>query len=43
MIHGLHSALILLGSLTILSYSVFHSLKSSDGSNVSSQKLVHHG
>ena len=43
MIHGLHKALLLLGLLTILSTSVFRSLKSSDGSNVSSQKLVHHG
>jgi MFS family permease len=40
MIHGLHKGLLL---LTILSTSVFRSLKSSDGSNVSSQKLVHHG
>jgi len=43
MVHGLHKALLLLGLLTILSTSVFRSLKSSDGSNVSSQKLVHHG
>ena len=43
MIHGLHKALLLLGLLTILSTSVFRSLKFSDGSNVSSQKLVHHG
>jgi len=43
MIHGLHTALLLLGLLTILSSGVFRSLKSSDGSNVSSQKLVHHG
>ena len=42
MIHGLHKVL-RLGLLTILSTSVFRSLKSSDGSNVSSQKLVHHG
>ena len=43
MIHGLHKALLLLGLLTILSTSVFRSLKSSDGNDVSSQKLVHHG
>jgi len=43
MIHGLHPALLLLGLLTILSSGVFRSLKASDGSNVSSQKLVHHG
>lgn len=43
MIHGLHKALLLLGLLTTLSTSVFRSLKSSDGSNVSSQRLVHHG
>ena len=43
MIHDLHTALLLLGLLTILSSGVFRSLKSSDGSNVSSQKLVHHG
>jgi hypothetical protein len=42
MIHGLHKAL-LLGLLTILLTSVFRSLTPSDGSNVSSQKLVHHG
>lgn len=42
MIHGLHKAL-LLGLLTIPSTSVFRSLEPSDGSNVSSQKLVHHG
>jgi EmrB/QacA subfamily drug resistance transporter len=39
MIHGLHQALLTLGLLTILSSSVFRSLKSSDGSNVSSQRL----
>jgi hypothetical protein len=43
MIHGLHKALLLLGLLAILSTSVFRSLKSSDGGNVSSQKIVHHG
>ena len=43
MVHGLHKALLLLGLLTILSTSVFRSLEPSDGSNVSSQKLVHHG
>jgi hypothetical protein len=43
MIYGLHKALLLLGLLTILATSVFRSLKSSDGSNVSSQKIIHHG
>jgi hypothetical protein len=42
MIHGLHKVL-RLGLLTLLSTSVFRSRKSSDGSNVSSQKLIHHG
>ena len=42
-IHGLHKTRPLLGLLTSLSTSVFRSLKSSDGNNVSSQKLVHHG
>ena len=43
MIYGLHTALLLLGLVTILSGGVFRSLKRSDGSNVSSQKLLHHG
>jgi len=43
MIYGLHTALLLLGLVTILSSGVFRSLKRSDGSNVSSQKLLHHG
>jgi EmrB/QacA subfamily drug resistance transporter len=41
MIHGVHRALIFLGVATILSTSVFRSLKAGDGSNVSSEKLAH--
>jgi EmrB/QacA subfamily drug resistance transporter len=41
MIHGVHEALIVLGVLTILSTSVFRSLKSEDGTDVSQQKIYH--
>jgi EmrB/QacA subfamily drug resistance transporter len=41
MIHGVHEALLCLGVLTILSTVVFRSLKPGDGSNVSSERVVH--
>jgi len=43
MIGGLHKALLSLGVLTILSTSVFSSLKREDGRLVSKQKSVHPG
>jgi EmrB/QacA subfamily drug resistance transporter len=43
MIGGLHKALLLLGVLTILSTTVFGSLKSEDGRAVSQQKAIHPG
>jgi len=43
MIHGLHKALLTLGGFTILSAIIFSKLKPDDGSNVSQQRLVHHG
>jgi EmrB/QacA subfamily drug resistance transporter len=43
MIDGLHKALLSLGVLTILSTSVFGSLKREDGRVVSQQKAVHPG
>jgi EmrB/QacA subfamily drug resistance transporter len=42
MIHGIHSALLVLGGLTILSTFIFYDLKSSDGDAVSQHKLVQH-
>jgi EmrB/QacA subfamily drug resistance transporter len=41
MIHGIHQALLVLGGFTILSTTIFHKLKSGDGSNVSQQKVAH--
>jgi EmrB/QacA subfamily drug resistance transporter len=43
MIDGLHKALLSLGVLTILSTTVFSSLKREDGMAVSQQKVVHPG
>jgi EmrB/QacA subfamily drug resistance transporter len=43
MIDGLHKALVSLGILTILSTTVFGSLKSGDGRAVSQQKAIHPG
>jgi EmrB/QacA subfamily drug resistance transporter len=43
MIGGLHKALVSLGVLTILSTTVFGSLKSGDGRAVSQQKAIHPG
>ncbi len=41
MIHGIHEALLALGALTILSTTVFSSLKREDGQAVSQQKTIH--
>jgi EmrB/QacA subfamily drug resistance transporter len=43
MIAGIHKALYALGALTIVSTTVFFSLKSGDGSNVSQHKVLHPG
>ncbi len=43
MIRGIHRALVALGILTLASTSVFRSLKSGDGNNVSQQKVLHPG
>ncbi|HEY0263078.1 MAG TPA: DHA2 family efflux MFS transporter permease subunit [Granulicella sp.] len=42
MVSGIHRALLSLGVLTILSASVFRSLRRDDGQAVSQQKLLHH-
>ncbi len=42
MIHGIHSALLCLGALTILSTFVFADLRSEDGDSVSQHKLPEH-
>jgi hypothetical protein len=42
MIVGIHSALLCLGAMTIVSTFVFSDLKSSDGEAVSQHKLVEH-
>jgi EmrB/QacA subfamily drug resistance transporter len=42
MIHGIHQAFFVLGSLTIMSALVFRELKSGDGGNVSQQRTLHH-
>jgi len=43
MIHGVHKALVALGILTIVSTTVFSSLKRGDGNAVSNQKEFHPG
>lgn len=43
MIHGIHKALVALGILTILSTTVFRSLRSGDGDDVSLHKVLHPG
>jgi EmrB/QacA subfamily drug resistance transporter len=43
MIMGIHKALIALGLLTIVSTSVFRSLKAGDGDDVSQHKVLHPG
>ena len=40
LIHGIHEAFLALGLFTILSTVVFHTLKSSDGANVSQHKVI---
>ena len=42
MIHGIHAALLCLGSMTIASTLIFADLKSTDGDSVSQHKLVQH-
>jgi EmrB/QacA subfamily drug resistance transporter len=43
MIRGIHKALVALGTLTIVSTIVFHSLKRGDGDAVSHEKVFHPG
>ena len=43
MIHGIHEALVALGTLTIASTIVFRGLKSGDGDGVSQHKALHPG
>jgi MFS family permease len=42
-IHGIHTALMVLGGFTILSTIIFRHLKSGDGDNVSQHKILHAG
>jgi EmrB/QacA subfamily drug resistance transporter len=42
-IHGIHTALVVLGGFTILSTIIFRNLKSGDGDNVSQHKVLHAG
>jgi EmrB/QacA subfamily drug resistance transporter len=44
MIHGIHKAFLVLGTLTVLSTTIFSDLKSGDGDDVSQHKVFpHHG
>ncbi|MGA2552926.1 MAG: DHA2 family efflux MFS transporter permease subunit [Burkholderiaceae bacterium] len=43
LIHGIHTAFVVLGIFTILSTLVFYRLRSGDGANVSQQKGIHAG
>jgi hypothetical protein len=43
MIHGIHTALVALGALTIVSTIVFSGLKRGDGDAVSHEKVFHPG
>ncbi len=44
MIHGIHEAFLMLGTLTVLSTLIFSDLQAGDGDNVSQhQAMVHHG
>jgi hypothetical protein len=43
MIHGIHKALIALGTVTVVSAIVFRSLRSGDGDDVSLHKVLHPG
>jgi hypothetical protein len=40
-IHGIHTALMVLGGFTILSTVIFRHLRSGDGENVSQHKILH--
>jgi MFS family permease len=42
MIHGIHSAVFVLGAITVLSTIVFRELKSTDGSTTSQHKILQH-
>ncbi len=42
-IHGLHTAFLLLGALTVISTAVFSILRSGDGDDVSRRRVLHHG
>jgi hypothetical protein len=42
MIHGIHEAFLVLGTLTIVSTLIFADLKSGDGDNVSQHKVLQH-
>jgi EmrB/QacA subfamily drug resistance transporter len=42
MIHGIHSALLLLGGMTVLSTIVFRELRSTDGAATSQHKVLEH-
>jgi EmrB/QacA subfamily drug resistance transporter len=42
MIHGIHSAVFVLGAITVLSTIVFRELKSTDGSATSQHKILQH-
>jgi MFS family permease len=42
MIHGIHSGLLILGAMTLLSTAVFVELKSSDGENTSRHRVLQH-
>jgi hypothetical protein len=41
MTHGVHEALLALGTFTVISSFIFHALKPGDGQNVSQHKPVH--
>jgi hypothetical protein len=43
MVHGIHEAFLLLGTLTIVSTIVFRSLRAGDGDDVSQHKALHSG
>ena len=42
MIHGIHEAFLVLGTLTVLSTIIFSDLKSTDGGSMSQHKILQH-
>jgi hypothetical protein len=42
MIHGIHSAVFVLGGITVLSTVIFRELRSTDGSATSQHKTLEH-